>query len=199
MRKKPKQQRSIQLVETIIEGARLAIIDYGLGHVTTHHIAEKSGVSVGSIYQYFHNKEEILEAMVNKLIAELVDIGGEFLATDKRESFDASLRRGLEHILIFVNRDKQLHLELISHWHLFNSKRLFDELEKHFIEILFPFLMGYPEKLPTPNLRPAMFIAVNSIIFTMMRYLSQPTPYLDDDELLDHMGRMIGSLLIGKH
>ena len=53
MRKRPQQQRAKIIVENILEGAQKCISDFGVLQLTTPKIAEKSGVSVGSIYQYF--------------------------------------------------------------------------------------------------------------------------------------------------
>jgi AcrR family transcriptional regulator len=39
----------------------------GLGGLTTNKIAEKAGVSVGSLYQYFKNKESIFEAILLRM------------------------------------------------------------------------------------------------------------------------------------
>ena len=57
MRKRPQQQRAKIIVETILEATQLCIAEQGLLQVTTPKIAERSGVSVGSIYQYFENKD----------------------------------------------------------------------------------------------------------------------------------------------
>ncbi len=53
MRKRPQQQRAKMIVESILEGTQKCISEYGVLQLTTPKISEKSGVSVGSIYQYF--------------------------------------------------------------------------------------------------------------------------------------------------
>jgi AcrR family transcriptional regulator len=59
-RKQPKQQRSEQLVADILEAAVRVLERDGAHRFTTARVAEKAGVSVGSLYQYFPNKEAIL-------------------------------------------------------------------------------------------------------------------------------------------
>ncbi len=66
MRKKPQQQRAKIIVENILEAAQLCIAEQGLLQVTTPKISEKSGVSVGSIYQYFENKDEIIQELLSR-------------------------------------------------------------------------------------------------------------------------------------
>jgi AcrR family transcriptional regulator len=59
-RKAPRQKRSRQLVEDILEGAIRVLSHEGAQRFTTARVAETAGVSVGSLYQYFPNKEAIL-------------------------------------------------------------------------------------------------------------------------------------------
>lgn len=59
-RKEPRQARSAQLVSDILEAAIRVLTQEGAHRFTTARVAEKAGVSVGSLYQYFPNKEAIL-------------------------------------------------------------------------------------------------------------------------------------------
>jgi AcrR family transcriptional regulator len=59
-RKLPKQARSADLVATILEAAVQVLAKQGARRFTAARVAEKAGVSVGSLYQYFPNKAAIL-------------------------------------------------------------------------------------------------------------------------------------------
>ena len=59
-RKQPKQSRSEALVATILEAAVRVLAEEGAQRFTTARVAERAGVSVGSLYQYFPNKASIL-------------------------------------------------------------------------------------------------------------------------------------------
>jgi len=59
-RKQPQQARSSQLVATILEAAVQVLAKQGAQRFTTARVAEKAGVSIGSLYQYFPNKASIL-------------------------------------------------------------------------------------------------------------------------------------------
>jgi len=59
-RKTPRQERSAQLVAAILEAAVQVLREQGARRFTTVRVAERAGVSVGSLYQYFPNKESIL-------------------------------------------------------------------------------------------------------------------------------------------
>ena len=59
-RKEPQQARSAQLVSDILEAAVRVLTRDGARRFTTARVAERAGISVGSLYQYFPNKEAIL-------------------------------------------------------------------------------------------------------------------------------------------
>ncbi|ALN93670.1 TetR family transcriptional regulator [Lysobacter gummosus] len=59
-RKQPKQARSNQLVAAILQAAAQVLAVEGAQRFTTARVAERAGVSVGSLYQYFPNKAAIL-------------------------------------------------------------------------------------------------------------------------------------------
>jgi AcrR family transcriptional regulator len=62
-RKDPKQTRSRAIVESIVEAGRRILEAEGPGALTTNHIAERAGVSIGSLYRYFPNKEAVIAAI----------------------------------------------------------------------------------------------------------------------------------------
>jgi AcrR family transcriptional regulator len=60
VRKRPQQARSERLVADILQAATRVLAREGARRFTTARVAEAAGVSVGSLYQYFPNKEAIL-------------------------------------------------------------------------------------------------------------------------------------------
>jgi AcrR family transcriptional regulator len=58
-RKAPKQARSRETVEVILEAAARVFVRHGYARATTNRIAEAAGISVGSLYQYFPSKDAI--------------------------------------------------------------------------------------------------------------------------------------------
>jgi AcrR family transcriptional regulator len=59
-RKQPQQERSADLVAAILQAAAQVLASEGAARFTTARVAEKAGVSIGSLYQYFPNKAAIL-------------------------------------------------------------------------------------------------------------------------------------------
>ena len=65
-RRRPSQARSRQSVEVVVEASAQVLEQYGYRAATTNRIAERAGVSVGTLYQYFNNKDEIFDALIER-------------------------------------------------------------------------------------------------------------------------------------
>jgi AcrR family transcriptional regulator len=63
-RKTPVQARSAATVEAISEAAIQVLLSHGAERLTTTRVAQRAGVSVGTLYQYYPNKESLLFAVM---------------------------------------------------------------------------------------------------------------------------------------
>jgi AcrR family transcriptional regulator len=72
-RKKPTQRRARVTIDAIFEATIQVLLTNGLEAITTLQIAERAGVSVGSLYQYFPNKNALLAAVVKRHVGSVVD------------------------------------------------------------------------------------------------------------------------------
>ena len=78
-RKQPQQTRSTNLVAAILEAATQVLAKEGAQRFTTARVAEKAGVSVGSVYQYFPNKTSILFTLQSEEWRQTTDLLGKIL------------------------------------------------------------------------------------------------------------------------
>ncbi|MFV1978760.1 MAG: TetR/AcrR family transcriptional regulator [Myxococcota bacterium] len=72
-RRDAKQERAKQTIEAIVEAAAQVLIERGYESATTNRIAERAGVSVGSLYQYFSDKDAVFERLLERQAARLVE------------------------------------------------------------------------------------------------------------------------------
>lgn len=70
-RKQPKQGRSRATFQAILEACTQLLHRGGVAAVTTNALAERAGVSIGSLYQYFPSKEAVLAELVRGLREEM--------------------------------------------------------------------------------------------------------------------------------
>lgn len=68
-RKSPTQERARATVEAILEAAVDLFSSRGYARTSTNHIARRAGVSVGSLYQYFPNKDAVLTELLARHLA----------------------------------------------------------------------------------------------------------------------------------
>jgi AcrR family transcriptional regulator len=80
LRRLPRQERARFTVAAILEAAALVIDEVGWSRASTNRIAERAGVSIGSLYQYFPNKEAILASLYEKHHREVNGVVGETMA-----------------------------------------------------------------------------------------------------------------------
>ncbi len=67
--KTPKQERGRKRVDKILDAASLVFAEVGYEAATTILIAERAETAVGSLYQFFPNKEAIAQALVARYVA----------------------------------------------------------------------------------------------------------------------------------
>lgn len=67
-RKQPVQQRSVATVDAILDATIQVLIRHGKDKLTTTLVAQRAGVSVGTLYQYFPNKRSVLQAALRRKI-----------------------------------------------------------------------------------------------------------------------------------
>jgi AcrR family transcriptional regulator len=63
-RKRPRQARSKETVDALLEATARVLVKHGFDGLTTNSVASAAGVSIGSLYQYFPNKEALVAALI---------------------------------------------------------------------------------------------------------------------------------------
>jgi len=98
-RKAPSQERSRAKVEQILQATHQLLESQGLEKLTTNAIAKQAGMSVGSLYQYFPNKQavifELYQRWLNSVREELLEYDHDSLPTVKTREDVALLAREL--------------------------------------------------------------------------------------------------------
>jgi AcrR family transcriptional regulator len=93
MRREPVQRRSTARVIAILDACAALLDDYDYDDLTTSKIAEKAGVPIGSLYQYFPDKRAVVQALtlrnLDAFSAEVEHIfGGDGVPTNWRQAID---------------------------------------------------------------------------------------------------------------
>jgi AcrR family transcriptional regulator len=70
-RRTPRQDRSKAMVERILDAAQHVLVEHGFDGASTNRIARTAGISPGSLYQYFPNKDAVVGAVIDRYSDEL--------------------------------------------------------------------------------------------------------------------------------
>lgn len=99
LRRTPQQDRSRAMVERIIRAGQTVLLRDGYEKASTNRVAGEAGISPGSLYQYFPDKEAILAAVVERYSAELSARLTAVLADRLEEPGPALVRSTLDGLL----------------------------------------------------------------------------------------------------
>jgi AcrR family transcriptional regulator len=90
-RRRAKQERAHETIAVVLEAAAQVLQREGYARATTNRVAEVAGVSVGTIYQYFTNKDGIFDALIRRELDGLQSILRD-ATPDPREPLADALR-----------------------------------------------------------------------------------------------------------
>jgi AcrR family transcriptional regulator len=95
-RKTPRQSRSSVTVSAILDATARILIERGYAATSTNAVAERAGVSVGSLYQYFPNKDALIAALHTRHIEQMRAVIELTFARAIKSSLDDALRELIE-------------------------------------------------------------------------------------------------------
>lgn len=108
MRKQPRQARSREMVQRIVTAARTVLIEEGYDRFATNRVAAKAGISPGSLYQYFPDKQAILEVVIDQYWEQLAEQIELSLSQRVDEFSPASAREVINALLTALESDPAL-------------------------------------------------------------------------------------------
>ena len=91
-RKKPTQERSKNTVAHILTASTQILQSLGLESLTTNKVAQKAGISIGSLYQYFPNKESIISALLERYVQGQFELISKEMAKLEGKDLESTVR-----------------------------------------------------------------------------------------------------------
>ena len=194
MRKQPTQQRAGQMVAALLEATARELGERGLDGLTTNHVAQRAGASVGSLYQYFANKEALIDALLQQQADRLMATVHQRLQPLLDADIRTATRAVLDGVFEQIEQDKGQR-ELVRNWHRLPSDSLFRALEQAMSDACQQYLLRHLHEYRLDNLPATLFVLINSLQYTTARYFSQERPMLRRHEVIEAMVEMVGALL----
>ena len=108
-RREPKQPRSRQTVEAVLEAVPRVLRRHGAQAITTNRVAEVAGISIGSLYQYFPDKQAIFIALHDRHVETVRDVIERTMTDCISASLEEFTRELVEGLANVHSADAELH------------------------------------------------------------------------------------------
>ncbi len=191
MARKPQQQRSKATVDAIIEAGFICVAERGSDATTTRHIADIAGISVGSLYEYFTNKEAIFEAMNQRFVADVVAMLQPLVPEIVRLPIGDAIKLMLRHFGEFLSRNDQRYLKCARQALRVDIKDYMGPITQILTEIVMQHVMHHPEHMKLKHIPAMSYIFINGGIFAVVRHLSDPNPPITYEALAQGLADMV--------
>lgn len=187
----PRQQRAKSTVDSIVEAGFISLSRHGLAGTTTKHIADIAGVSVGSLYEYFRNKEAIYEAMQARFVRDLIGVLQPLTPRIVRLPLTEAIPVLLYDVQALLLRDDQRYLRYARE--VFNADVRFElnDVSRSLGDIVVQYLLHNPQYAGLQRLAAMSYIFVNAGMYTVIRHMSDPNPPVTYDDLVDGLAHMV--------
>ncbi len=199
------------LVEAIIQACQQILEREGADKLSTHRIAEVAGVTIGSLYQYFPNKEAIIANLFREKIVDEADQISRDSTARIRSLMNVSLQLTIRELIRMKAelhlRYLELHGEFYRQYHDFFDfhaavdDRVTKVYQQPSWEEWFPeFLHQYQDEITVNNLERAAFIVSSTIDGLLESAVEDAPQWLsDNDYLMDIENMVMGYLTSPPH
>jgi len=192
-RKRPRQQRSKDTVDSILEATARVLKHDGFDGLTTNAVAAKAGVSIGSLYQYFPNKEALVATLVARHNREMLQllrdalekVASRDLATTMRELVRATVDAHLV--------DPALHRIFAEQVPRMGQLAKIEALQRETFLLIRAYLEERRDEISVRDLDSATFICVTTAEALTHEYvINKPDALADDRErFIDEVTRLL--------
>lgn len=109
-RKRPRQERSRVTYEAMLEACARLLREDGYDALTTTQVAERAGVGIGTVYEFFPNKEALVAALIEQRVVRLVaDAAAHLDATLAIQDVDGAAEYLIRGLVELVMSDRALY------------------------------------------------------------------------------------------
>jgi AcrR family transcriptional regulator len=175
-RKKPVQKRSREKVDAILAAAAQVFEEHGMAAGTTNRIAERAGVSIGTLYQYFPCKEAVAAALLEQHVAETVGLLNALVrrAAERRPSMRDGLHEYVSRMMaLHAGRPRLQHilLEEVPRSDALHQRQM--RLRQEAVDSVARMMEANPA-IARPDLDRAAYLVVEAVESLTHRYAAHP-------------------------
>ena len=194
LRKAPSQARAISTVDSILEAAAEIVVQLGYAGASTNAIAERAGVGIGSLYEYFPGKDAIFAELKRRRAKEHFAL----LTSEPREKgLPEMLRHLTTNHIAFVRKDAALHSALETVVPRFAVEETEEEVLEAYMPLSNDFLEVHSNFVrPSAELPFVSELLMRVLISTVNDYANKSPEKLNDPQLVEQLTEMLSRYLI---
>ena len=190
-RKGPKQQRSKVTVGAILDATVRVLEQEDSDAATTSRIAEVAGCSVGTLYQYFANRDAILDALQDREFDRAGEMMSRVLARGAFGTDREVARAVIEGLLELHSAAPALHRLLVVKGLSVTPTERVQAFDMRIIAVIRSFLTLANVRIRRKNLDAAAFVVYQAVRATMLACLLERPPGLDSETLVDEITDLV--------
>jgi AcrR family transcriptional regulator len=181
--KAPRQARAKATVEAIVEATGQVFEREGFRRTTTALVAERAGVSVGSLYQYFPDKQALIAAFFEQRLAQDLELMERVASRAEGASPVTLLRVVTEEMVSLYRRDRALYLSVVEILPLAEQTRELREGLERAVAMAALHLGSYPELHRGRDPELLALVIVHALRSALFRIVERDVSKLDDPAL----------------
>jgi AcrR family transcriptional regulator len=174
-RKAPKQARSQATIDTILEATARILSKRGYAGTNTNLIAERAGVSIGSLYQYFPNKDSLIAALYRRHSLQMQDMIVGILSESRKATLREAVKALVKNQLETHSLDPELYRVLDVEVPL-NLRENDSSVGPDFYKRVQKLLGEHRKEILRPNLELAAYIILHMVRLLVHQALLEVPP-----------------------
>ncbi|MDP1823490.1 MAG: TetR/AcrR family transcriptional regulator [Archangium sp.] len=194
-RKKPLQRRSREMVEVLVDATTRVLLKDGYEACTTNRVAEVAGVSIGSVYQYFPNKESLVVAVMERHQAQLQAAMVERLSQLGDADLSTAVHAMMGAMLEVQRLQPRLHRVLLEQVPRIGALRRLHELNNEYAPMIEAWLEAHRGELGITSPSVAAYVLIGAVEGVLQRVLMEKPGWLELGLLQEHLTRLVLSYL----
>jgi AcrR family transcriptional regulator len=191
-RKEPNQDRAKDTVENIVTATAHILEKDGFEKISTNRIAERAGVSIGSLYQYFPTKESIFSFMMERYVKSQTELIDRIMEERKSEK---DLREIIKVIIsaIMVSKIQQARFQKMFAQKVlsFAGYESLNRQDEHLINLFKKYLEPFGKEVRKENLDISLYFVIQSIKVLPIAILYQDKIKLNDPRVTDELIELV--------
>ncbi len=181
----PRQRRSAEMIHRVLDTGMELLDKYGHERFTTNHIADAAGISTGSLYQYFANKEMIVAGIVERSVLASQLMIRELFAAGSGLPADQLIRNGLTMLLAELAPYQNVTREIFQTQPLLSDTAVPAVVESFMMDVLRDYIINNADRYRFQGGVAAMYVAINSVVYMFLKWIVDPRPGIKQDEFLE--------------